>query len=74
LTLVFLDSSFYRVPALAITSQGIDLDVLNPFGEERPVLVFAERPKEEGEDFARFVTVIREQRVPPHEQAWLYRS
>jgi hypothetical protein len=71
---VFLDSNFYTVPALAITSQGIDLDVLDPFGEERPVLVYAERPKEEGEDFARFAMAVREQRVPPHEQAWLYRS
>ncbi len=74
LAVVFLDSSFYTDPALAITSQGIDLDVLNPFGEEHPILVYAERPKEEGEDFARFATAIREERVPPHEQTWLYRS
>ncbi len=69
---VFLDSSFYTVPALAITSQGLDLELLDAFGEEQPVLVYAERP-EEGEDFERFARTVNEDRIPPHEQTWLYR-
>ncbi|MES3007831.1 MAG: hypothetical protein V4751_08675 [Pseudomonadota bacterium] len=69
---VFLDSSFYTVPALAITSQGISLDVLEPFGEEHPVMVYAQRP-EAGEELARFNRTVNEDRIPPHEQTWLYR-
>ncbi len=69
---VFLDSSFYTVPALAITSQGLDLELLDAFGEEQPVLVYAERP-EAGEEFERFARAVNEDRIPPHEQTWLYR-
>lgn len=69
---VFLDSSFYTVPALAITSQGLDLELLDAFGEEQPVLVYADRP-EEGEEYERFARAVNEDRIPPHEQTWLYR-
>lgn len=69
---VFLDSSFYTVPALAITSQGLDLELLDAFGEEQPVLVYAERP-DAGEEFERFARAVNEDRIPPHEQTWLYR-
>ncbi len=69
---VFLDSSFYTVPALAITSQGLDLELLDTFGRERPVLVYAERP-DGGDEYERFARAVNEDRIPPHEQTWLYR-
>ncbi len=69
---VFLDSSFYTVPALAITSQGLDLELLDVFGEYKPVLVYAARP-EGGEEYDRFARAVNEDRIPPHEQPWLYR-
>lgn len=70
--LVFLDSSFYTVPALAITSQGLDLELLDTFGKEYPVLVYAERP-DGGDEYERFTLALNEDRIPPHEQTWLYR-
>lgn len=69
---VFLDTSFYTVPAAAITSQGIDLAVLDEFGAQRPVFVFALKP-ESGADLARFQNSIEIDQIPPHEQVWLYR-
>lgn len=68
---VFLDTSFYTVPAAAISAQEIDLDVLDEFGEERPVFVFAQRP-ESGPDMERFRMAVEQERIPPHEQVWLY--
>ncbi len=69
---VFLDTSFYTVPATAITSQGIDLEVLEQFGDERPVFVYAQKP-DSGPDLQRFQKAIEIDQIPPHEQAWLYR-
>ena len=70
---VFLDTSFYTVPAAAITSQGIDLNVLDSFGEDRPVYVFARRPDSASEQ-ERYQRAVEEERIPPHEQVWLYRD
>ncbi len=69
---VFLDSSFYTVPALAITSQGVPLAQLEQFGERLPVYVYASRP-ESGPDFERFVQAVEQRQIPPHEQVALYR-
>jgi len=69
---VFLDTSFYTVPALAISSQGIPVTDLLRFGDTLPVYVYAERPQA-GADFERFVQAVEEQQVPPHEQVPLYR-
>lgn len=68
---VFVDTSFYTVPAAAITTQGIGLDVLDEFGEERPVFVYVRRPDSGGE-LVRFQQAIEVDRIPPHEQVWLY--
>ena len=68
---VFLDTSFYTVPAAAITAQGIGLDVLDEFGAERPVFVFARRP-ESGAEQERFQQAVEVDSIPPHEQVWLY--
>jgi hypothetical protein len=69
---VFLDSSFYTVPALAITSQGVPLTQLEQFGERFPVYVYASRP-ESGPEFERFVHAVEQLQIPPHEQVGLYR-
>ena len=69
---VFLDTSFYTVPALAISSQGIPLADLSRYGDSFPVYVYAERP-ESGPEFERFVQAVDVQRIPPHEQVPLYR-
>lgn len=68
---VFLDTSFYTVPAAAIDAQDIDLDNLDAFGDERPVFVFSRRPESASEQ-ERFRLAIEEERIPPHEQVWLY--
>lgn len=68
---VFLDTSFYTVPAAAISAQGIDLETLDTFGAQRPVYVFARRP-EVGPEQARFQQALEVERIPPHEQVWLY--
>ena len=68
---VFLDTSFYTVPAAAITAQGMDLAVLDAFGAQRPVFVFARRP-EPGAEQERFQQAVELDRTPPHEQVWLY--
>ena len=69
---VFLDSSFYTVPALAITSQGVPLAQLKQFGERFPVYVYASRP-EAGPEFEQFVQAVEQRHIPPHEQFALYR-
>jgi len=69
---VFLDTSFYTVPALAISSQGIAVAELAQFGDALPVYVYAERP-ESGADFERFMQAVENQQIPPHEQVPLYR-
>ncbi len=69
---VFLDTSFYTVPALAISSQGVPLAELRRFGNSFPVYVYAERP-ESGPDFERFLQAVEKQQIPPHEQVPLYR-
>jgi len=69
---VFLDSSFYTVPAQAITSQGVPLARLEQFGERFPVHVYASRP-ESGPEFERFVHAVEQLQIPPHEQVDLYR-
>jgi hypothetical protein len=61
---VFLDSSFYTVPALAITSRGVPLSQLAQFGEHFPVYVYASRP-ESGPDFERFVQAVEQLQIPP---------
>lgn len=69
---VFLDTSFYTVPALALSSQGISVSTLSVYGDSLPVYVYAERP-ESGPDFERFVQAVEVQQIPPHEQVPLYR-
>lgn len=68
----FLDSSFYTVPAAALTSQGIDLQTLDRYGASRPVFVYVEKPVA-GEALQRFEQTLTADRIPPHEQAQLYR-
>lgn len=68
---VFLDTSFYTVPAAAISAQGIDLAVLDIYGEDRPVYVLSRRP-DPGPEQERFRRAVEEQNTPPHEQVWLY--
>lgn len=70
---VFLDTGFYTVPAAAIRAQGFDLEVLDAFGEARPVFVFARMPGTVFEQ-ERFQQALEVERIPPHEQVWLYQS
>lgn len=71
IAVVFLDNSFYTVPAAALSIQGIDLDVLEEFGDSKPVYVYVQRPVA-GEELERFTREVEQNRIPPHEQAWLY--
>ncbi len=69
---VFLDTSFYTVPAASLEAQGIDLAQLDRFGEQRPVLVFVDRP-EAGPGLQQYLQLAEQQQIPPHEQIALYR-
>jgi len=69
---VFLDTSFYTVPAQAISSQGLSLSALRLYGDTFPVFVYAERPQA-GPQFERFVRAVEVEQIPPHEQVPLYR-
>tara|TARA_R110002167_G_scaffold144413_8_gene334758 strand:+ start:33080 stop:33853 length:774 start_codon:yes stop_codon:yes gene_type:complete len=71
IAVVFLDNSFYTVPAAALNVQGIDLKVLDEFADSRPVYVYVRRPVA-GEELERFTHEIEQNRIPPHEQVWLY--
>ncbi|MDP1930633.1 MAG: hypothetical protein Q8L60_04150 [Gammaproteobacteria bacterium] len=68
---VFSDTSFFTVPAAALTVQGVDVDMLSEFGEGLPVYVFVQRP-DSGPDLERFTYELNDNRIPPHEQVWLY--
>lgn len=68
---VFLDSSFYTVPAAAIVGQEGGLDSLEQFGQQVPVYAYVQRP-DSGPDFERFEREVYELQIPPHEQTWLY--
>ncbi len=68
---VFLDTSFYTVPAAALESQGVDLAQLDRFGQQRPVLVFADRP-DSGPGLQQYLQLAEQEQIPPHEQFGLY--
>ena len=68
---VFLDTSFYTVPAIALQSQGVDIARLNDFGSDRPVLVYAQRP-DSGPGLQHYLQLAEQQQIPPHEQIALY--
>lgn len=68
---VFLDTSFYTVPAAALQAQGIDLEALDVYSQERPVYVFSRRP-EPGQEQERFQRAVEVESIPPHEQVWLF--
>ncbi|MCB1649068.1 MAG: hypothetical protein H7A07_07715 [Pseudomonadales bacterium] len=68
----FLDTSFYTVPAVSLTDQGVDLRELNRFGTSFPVFVYVEKPVA-GEALQDFARRLEQERIPPHEQADLYR-
>jgi hypothetical protein len=69
---VYLDSSFYTVPAASLKGQGVDLADLEQFGTKAPVFVYVQRP-DGGAELGRFSESL-EEGVPPHEQVWLYQS
>ncbi len=68
---VYLDTSFYTVPAKALQVQGIAPDSLEIFGDSRPVFVMSRQPATT-EEWQRFETLMTEEQIPPHEQVWLY--
>lgn len=68
----FLDTSFYTVPAVSLTNQGFDLRELDRFGRSRPVFVYVDVPTS-GEALQAYERRLEQERVPPHEQADLYR-
>lgn len=68
---VFLDTSFYTVPAVALQSQGVDLQQLDAFGLQRPVVVFADRPNS-GPGVQEYLRLAEVEQIPPHEQFGLY--
>ncbi|PHS31203.1 MAG: hypothetical protein COA95_07105 [Methylophaga sp.] len=70
--LVFWEQSFISVPAAEFDKQKIDIDDLNDFGSEKPVLIYAEKPRELGA-LKAMLKRITEDVVAPHNQLELYR-
>jgi hypothetical protein len=73
IAVAFLDSSFYTVPAAALQGQDSERSDLERFGAKSPVFVFVQRP-DSGAELDRFIEMLEVQRIPPHEQAWLYQG
>lgn len=69
---VFWDNGFSTVPAQAFSDQGYELDKLMAFSQERPPLIYAKNPTD-AKDLKKLLDLIDKQKIPPHQQAWLYR-
>ena len=69
---VFWEDGFYTVPASALIEQGINLDILDKYGPEKPVYIFAEKPATVKEKEEMVATILNDQ-LPPYQQIKLYR-
>ena len=69
---VFWDHEFMTVPAVAIEEQGIDLNELDRYGNKKPPLIYAEKPKEL-EALRAMAKRINETHIPPHHDLLLYK-
>ena len=70
---VFWEHEFMTVPAVAIEEQGINLDKLDRFGNNKPPFIYAKKPQDlEGKK--ALLKRINETHVPPHHDLLLYKS
>ncbi len=69
---VFWESNFVTVPAQAMMDQGYDADKLDIFSADRPPLIYAQNPTKL-DDLKKMLDVITKEKIPPHQQPWLYR-
>jgi len=67
------DGEFYTMPAKSFKEQGISLNELNRFSEERPPLIHAHRPTDV-ETLQEVLRLSTEENLAPFEQQHLYRS
>ncbi len=70
--LAFWEHEFYTIPASAFEKQGIDLDDLQQFSDQKPAIVYAEKPTSI-KGLKEMLKVTQEQQVPPTQQLTLYR-
>jgi hypothetical protein len=69
---VFLESSFLTVPAQALNAQNYPLESLSTLSDEKPPLIYAEKPAQL-ENLKKMMAAITQEHIPPHQQPALYR-
>ncbi|POZ52729.1 hypothetical protein AADEFJLK_01336 [Methylovulum psychrotolerans] len=69
---VFWESAFLTVPAQALAEQGYALNNLAGLSSTEPPIIYAEKPAKL-EDLKKMLELIKKDKIPPHQQAWLYR-
>ncbi|MCK5831682.1 MAG: hypothetical protein KAH20_15410 [Methylococcales bacterium] len=70
--LAFWDREFYTIPASALDKQKIDLNSLEQFSDQTPVMVYAEKPTTV-EGLKEMLKITQEQQIPPTQQFTRYR-
>ncbi len=70
--MVFWENKFYTIPAQALEKQGINLSSLDQFSNHKPTMIYVEKPTST-DQLKSMLKVINEKRIPPTEQADLYR-
>lgn len=70
--LVFWEHEFYTIPASALKKQGVNLETLQQFSDQKPAMVFAEKPTTVA-GLKEMLKINQEQQVPPTQQFSLYR-
>ncbi len=68
---VFWENEFLSVPASALSNQDISTEILKPFGNQNPVLIYAEKPTTV-EGLKKMTEIVIIQQLPPHHQVNLY--
>jgi hypothetical protein len=73
IALAFWEHEFYTIPASALKNQGIDLDELQKFSDQKPAIIYAEKPTTVDE-LKEMLKITQEQQIPPTQQFTRYRS
>lgn len=72
LAIVYWETSFYTVPASAFTNQNINSNYLKKFGQQPPVLIYAQKPQT-ASGLIKMGEITAQKQLPPYHQTELYR-
>lgn len=70
--LAFWEHAFYTIPASALKKQGVDVDNLQQFSDQKPAMIYAEKPVTV-KGLEAMLKVTLDQKIPPTQQLSLYR-